>query len=167
MKKGMCTTISFLTAVCLLISPVAAATAPQALDISADGTYYLDDGSYIITETTVLPAADGLSRAVSTVSRSKTSTYYNSDNEPMCALKITGTFSVNNGVSVQCTKATANTYVYNDSWSVTDVTTSRTSAAASTASATAKGNFVKKILFITTNTVPVTVTVTCDKYGNG
>lgn len=128
-----------------------------------EGIYYLEDGSYIVTERLL---SDIQLLSVGTKTYSKVSTYYNSDDVAQCALKVTGTFEVNYGVSVKCTNVSATSYVYVDGWTVEKVTKSSSAGSGATASATASGEFVKKLLFITTSRIPVSVTVTCDKNGN-
>lgn len=128
-----------------------------------EGIYYFEDGSYIVTEQV---AADIQPLSVGTKTYSKVSTYYNSDDVAQCALKVTGTFEVNYGASVKCTNVSATSYVYVDGWTVQKVTKSSSAGSGATASATASGEFVKKLLFITTSRIPVSVTVTCDKNGN-
>lgn len=49
---------------------------------------------------------------------------------------------------------------------VEKVTKSSSTGSGAIASATASGEFVKKLLFIPTSRIPVSVTVTCDKNGN-
>ncbi len=135
----------------------------EAMDI-LDGKITFDDGSYLITET--LDDQTMSVQAVSTKTYSRIMTYYNSSDVAQCALKVTGTFEINYGISVKCTNVTATDYVYDSSWKVEDITTSRTTTAGATASATANGRFVKRLLFIVTNNIPVTITVSCDKNGN-
>ena len=125
-----------------------------------EGVYYLEDGSYFVTEQIDAPQT----RASGTKTYSKVSTYYTKQGEAQCALKVTGTFSYN-GSSVSCTNVTATTYVYDDSWKVENVSKSSTSGWVTTASATASGEFVETFLFITVQRIPVSVTVTCDKNG--
>ncbi|HIW73076.1 MAG TPA: hypothetical protein H9684_02020 [Firmicutes bacterium] len=126
-----------------------------------EGVYYLEDGSYFVTEKIDVPQT----RASGTKTYGKTTTYYNNSNEAKCALEVLGTFTYN-GSSVSCTNVTAKTYVYDTSWSVENVTKSSSSGWVTTASATANADFVNKVLFITVKKIPVSVTVTCDKNGN-
>ena len=129
-----------------------------------DGIYYFEDGSYIFTERFEL---DADTRAVGTKRYSKRSTYYDNNGVAQCALEVLGTFTVNFGTAVKCSEVTAKTYVYKDGWTIEDVSKSCTSTMAPTASATASGNFVYKVLGITLRKFPVSVTVSCDKSGTG
>lgn len=145
---------------CMAVS--AETTSEDVIDLQ-EGIYYFEDGSYIVTERVT---SDIQPLSVGTKTYSNISTYYNNKDVAQCALQVIGTFEVNYGVSVKCTNVTAKTYVYVDGWTVEKVTKSSSSGAGSTAYATASGEFVKKMLFITTKRVPVSVSVTCDKNGN-
>lgn len=163
MKKALSVLLAF-TMVLGLGGMAASAESPSDGVIELhEGIYTFEDGSYIVTER-VSPDAQTLS--VGTKTYSNLSIYYNSDHEAQCALKVTGSFEVDYGVSVRCTNVAATSYVYVDGWSVENVSKSSSTGSGATASATASGEFVKKVLFITTKRVPVSVTVTCDKNGN-
>ena len=114
-----------------------------------------------MTETFV---SDAQTRAVSTKTYSRVTTYYDKNDVAQCALEVVGTFEINYGVSVTCTDVAGKGYIYVDGWSVENV--SKSSSSGSTATATVSGEFVKKVLFITTARIPVTVSINVDKYGN-
>ena len=142
---------------------VSAETASEDVIDLQEGIYYFEDGSYIVTERV---SSDIQPLSVGTKVNANRSTYYNSNDVAQCALEVTGTFEVNYGISVKCTDVSATSYVYVDGWTVEKVTKSSSTGAGPTAYATASGEFVQKVLFITTKRVPVSVTVTCDKNGN-
>lgn len=131
----------------------------------SDNTYieYLEDGSYLVT--TLDPIDEGISAFATTVTRSKTFTHYSSSNEALCALRVTGTFSYN-GSTATCTNVTYAKIVSDDAWSVENVTTSHSTTSATKVSATAKGDFIYRVLGIKIKTVPASVTIDCDKNGN-
>lgn len=145
---------------CITIS--AETTHDKVIELQ-EGIFYFEDGSYIVTERL---SSDIQPLSVGTKTYSNISTYYDSDDVAQCALKVTGTFEVDYGVSVRCTNVSATSYVYVDGWTVEKVTKSSSAGSGATASATASGEFVKKVLFITTSRIPVSVSVTCDKNGN-
>ncbi len=99
-------------------------------------------------------------RATSTKTGKKTYTIYNSDSEAMARFVLTGKYTYN-GSTVSCTSATYSTTIYDDSWEFT-------SASASKSGAVATGKFTAKhyFLFVATQTVSKTITLTCDKNGN-
>ncbi len=120
----------------------------------------LEDGYYIktIVAEEIMTMAP---RATTTKSGSKARVFYNSNDEEVARFTLKGTFSVNTGVSATCTASSYSTSISNNSWSV------------KSASATKSGNhaigdvtFVKKVLFITTDTQEAHVVLTCDKNGN-
>lgn len=100
-------------------------------------------------------------RATTTKSGSKAFVLYNNSDVELARFTVRGTFSVNSGVSATCTASSYTTSISNNAWSV------------ESASATKSGNqaigdvvFIKKVLFITTNTREAHVVLTCDKNGN-
>lgn len=117
---------------------------------------YFDDGSYIITEF----ETSGISTfATSTTSKTKYSSYYNSNGDIEWRVSLTATFTYTGSSSI-CTKATKSYNIYNDNWKVT-------SSSASKSGNKATGNFtVKKyVLGIPVKTVNKTLTITCSKTG--
>ena len=163
MKKILSILFAFSMILGLSSMAVSAETTSDDVVELQEGVYYFEDGSYIVTER-ILSDVQPLS--VGTKTYSNISTFYDNNDVAQCALKVTGTFEVNYGVSVKCTNVSATSYVYVDGWTVEKVTKSSSSGSGSTASATASGEFVKKLLFITTKRIPVSVSVTCDKNGN-
>lgn len=163
MKKILSILLAFSMILGLSCMAVSAETTSDDVVELQEGVYYFEDGSYIVTER-ILSDVQPLS--VGTKTYSNISTFYDNNDVAQCALKVTGTFEVNYGVSVKCTNVSATSYVYVDGWTVEKVTKSSSSGSGSTASATASGEFVKKLLFITTKRIPVSVSVTCDKNGN-
>ncbi len=163
MKKYFCFILVFTIILSLGSINVSAETnSNKAIELQ-ESIQYFEDGSYIVIEKI---ASDVQTRAVGTKTYSNIATYYNSDDVAQCALKVTGTFEVNYGVSVRCTNVTATTYVYVNGWTVENVTKSSSSGSGASAYASASGEFVKKVLFITTSRIPVSVSVTCDKNGD-
>lgn len=112
---------------------------------------YLADGSYFETTLTV---AD--TRTVYTRTGSKSTTYYTSDNVAIWKLSLTGTFSINYGVSATATDAQANVTIYKSgaSMEICDAYTSG-SAAFGYAAVRYKNTYTEK-----------EISLNCDKYGN-
>ncbi len=117
---------------------------------------YLEDGSYIVTEfeQSITPFSSG------TVSKVKTATYYNSDDERQWSVSIKGTFTYT-GSSATCTSASTSYKIYDSAWKVTQATATRSGR-------TATGEFIVKKywLGIITKTIPIKVVATCDNNGN-
>lgn len=169
MKKKLC-----LMAVLLALSvgcafPVSAATVsyPETVASSSNSyedVTYFEDGSYIVT--TMVEEITPISRAITKKALKKTSTSYDSSNKAQCALTVIGSFEINMGVSVKCVGATTEKTVYQNGWSIENVSTRPDNSSTSQASAIASGRFVKREVGITVQNIPVTVKVTCDKNGN-
>jgi hypothetical protein len=160
--------ISLILAISIIFSllSVSSAFASSAnYNTNASDSYieYLDDGSYFVTE--IEQNNSGISLLSSEKVGSKTTTYYSSSGKALCALKITGTFSYD-GSTVSCVGTKSTKYVYDDSWSVENVTTSHGNSSSTKAYATAGGKFVNKLLGITVKSISASVTVYCDKNGN-
>lgn len=117
---------------------------------------YFDDGSYIVTEL----VESGISTlATSTVSKTKSSSYYDSNNKMLWTVRLDATFRYT-GSSATCTSAAASHTIYDSSWKVTSGTASKSGNKAT-------GNFtVKKyVLGIPVKTVNRTLTITCSNTG--
>lgn len=146
-----------LLSVIIMIAVMCPTTAFANDEIVTD-TYveYFDDGSYIVTEI----AENSITTfAAKTVSKSKSSTYYDSDNTKQWAVTLNATFSYT-GSSATCTKSTTSYTIYNSAWKVT-------SAVGSKSGNKATGTFtVKKYaLGIPIKTVNKTLTITCSNTG--
>lgn len=128
-----------------------------ASESNSDAQYieYYEDGSYAIIEI----VDSGIATRATGVTKSKTYTYYNSDNERDWTVTVTGTFNYD-GKTATCTKSVTSSEIYNNSWKVT-------ASNASKSGAKATGTFtVKKYwLGIPTKTENRTVTLTCSKDG--
>lgn len=136
------------------------ATSQDTLTENGSITYFSDGST--LTTSPVMPVEDQVtSRATQTKTVYRTSTYKDSDGNVKWEFKLTATFSYEYGVSATCTKASYSKTINDSSWSFSDG-----SATKSGNVATGKGTFKFKVLFITTQTHNVTVTLTCDKYGN-
>lgn len=137
-------------------------SAAQQADSAETDIVYFEDGSYLVT---TLETDSGISLFSSTQTGIKTATYYNSDNVAACALRVTATFSYD-GTTVSCTSVQDVSYTYVSGWKVENVTTSKSAASTTKASATAKGNAVQRVLGVAVVSKPISVTVYCDKNGN-
>lgn len=128
--------------------------------VISETTDYFEDGSSITT-TITQQINNGISpMATKTVSGSKTRTVKNSDGDVLYKFKINGTFSVNVGVSATCTAVSCSASNLASGWSLDSSTTSKLG---NTAKAT--GIFKYKVLLITTQTVEIPVSLSCDENG--
>ncbi len=123
---------------------------------------YFDDGSFL----TVSPVREiGSSVATyatdKTASGSKDVTFTDANGNLDWTYTLTATFSYVYGVSSTCTSASYTKEIYDNDWSFSDG-----SATKSGNVATGKGKFVCKVLFITFKTYNIDISITCDIYGN-
>lgn len=123
---------------------------------------YLSDGSYIVT--TITSEETTLMRSTSKT-LTKSVRVYNSDKEETCRLTLKSVFSINNGSSVTCTSSSCSTTIYQDGWSIVSTSATRSNKT-SYATATATGTAKKKVLGITTKSIPLSTTITCYKDGS-
>ena len=96
-----------------------------------------------------------------TVSGYKKSTLKNSDGDILWIFTLNGTFKVTTGTSATCTSVTYSTSNIASGWNLDSVSTSKSSN-----KAYADFVFKHKTLFITTQTVERSLTLTCDPNGN-
>lgn len=152
--------IVLLLSFCTFPYGVNAQVAENAEQIISETVEMLEDGYYV--KTIVAEEISTMTtRATTTKSGSKAFVLYNNSDEELARFTVKGTFSVNSGVSATCTASSYTTSISNNAWSV------------KSASATKSGNqaigdvvFIKKVLFVTTNTREAHVVLTCDKNGN-
>ena len=153
MKRIIATILSLI--MILSISIPSKAQVPFTTNSEAE---YLGNGLYgIVTYET----SDDISTyATSTKTTSKKYTIQNADGENLARFTLKATFSYD-GTTSKCTSSSYTTEVFKDSWSFSE-------ASATKSGNTATGSFKAKcvVLFITTQTVEKTITLTCDKNGN-
>ena len=157
--------LSALLVVALMFASVSVA---KASNDTVVGITYYDDDSYVITTINY-----AVTKSSSTVSGSKTSTYYRSDGIKAFSLTVYGTFSydgkeakilkagTDSNISKISTNASYSHYIYQNDWSLKSA-----SATKSGNTATATGTFIRKELGITVDTKTRTVNLSCDRNGN-
>lgn len=116
---------------------------------------YFEDGSYIVTWISF----SQLSTKANSITRQKTSDYYNSSNVLEWSVTLTASFSYT-GTYATCTTASVSHTIYDSAWRVTSETASKSGN-------TATGDFTIKHYFlgIPTKTVNKTLTMTCSPSG--
>ena len=127
----------------------------QSLSQSSVITVYLENGDYIVEETTTIA-----SRALDMTTGTKTSRYYDSNDVEQWRVMLTGTFSYN-GTKATCTTATCDITIINTDW----YTISK--------SANKSGNVARcsvtmglKLLGVTIDQKSISLKLTCDPNGN-
>lgn len=143
--------VSLLLVIVLIVSCCSFAVSAEQIETEPKSTVeYFEDGSYVVT---VLEESNSLARTGK--SGKKTSTYYNSDDEPMYAVTLTGTFSYTYGVSAEATGASTQVITYvSEAKYVSKTATYR--------NATAYGSGTVSYLGYTRVS---SVNITCDIYG--
>ncbi|MBE6810183.1 MAG: hypothetical protein E7521_03890 [Ruminococcaceae bacterium] len=153
--------LSIILTTILLITPFSFTTSAENPEvIISETTKYFEDGSSITT--TITQQTSNIMPLSSTynLTGSKTKTGKDSSGNVLYKFKITGTFLVNEGVSATCTAVSCSASDCNYGWELDSSTTSKSG---NTAHAT--GVFKKKTLFITTQTIELPISLSCDKNG--
>ena len=117
--------------------------------------HVFDDGSQLFEEQPLV-----ITQTRNSLTAQKPYYHCNSSGTVLWTATVTGTFTYNGSTS-SCTNASYSTQVYNSSWSEQSGT-----AYPSGNTAIADVVMMRKLLFIVVETVPVTITLTCDKNGN-
>lgn len=120
---------------------------------------YYKDGSILVTsvyELTV-PARSSLYNKAGR----KTYEYRDVDGNILWTFAVQGEFRIIEGASVSCVSASCSSQVLHENWSCT-----RKSASPSGSQAVANGVFEMTVLGIAISTQEVSVTLSCDHYGN-
>lgn len=152
MKKAI-SLFSTISILLVMLPTVAFANEKNTTDSYID---YFEDGSYIVTE---IETSTISTFSTSSTSKTKTSTYYDDNDNKLWTICLAATFSYT-GSSATCTKATTSYSIYNSYWKVTKGTASRSGR-------TATGDFtVKKyVLGVPVKTINKTLTLTCSNTG--
>lgn len=145
----------FLSVLMLLAFPVAAYADETDDTVVSSTVEYFEDGSYLVTTIEEQPT---LTRA-STKSGSKSSKYYDSDDELQWVVTVKGTFSYT-GSSATCTSASTTYSIYDTSWKVTSATATKSGR-----TATGKFTVKKYVTFIPMITRNATVILSCSNSG--
>ena len=123
---------------------------------------YFKDGSTITVEIVTQENNTIESRAnTNTITTTKNVTYTNNNGEIEWKYVLTGTFSYTPGVSSTCTNATYSEEIYDSSWHFSNGAATRSGN-----TAYGVGTFKHKVLFVTTATYDIDISLTCDTYGN-
>lgn len=153
MKKIISFFITLFSLILLSLTTYAAEPA------TADTIKFFDNGDYLITSIEDEASASDIALLSTTTTKSKTSKYYNSNNELMWYVKVTGTFTYGNGTS-KCTASSVTAQSYVSAWKITSKSASKSGNTA-IGKATAKQYFNSTVV----NTINRTVKLTCSSAG--
>ena len=149
MKRLSCVLLAVFL-LCMMIPTQAVALTNEEVSV-----IYLDDEYYIIETISV-----NRSRALGSVTGTKTHTCYDGDGNADWKAVLTGSFTCS-GTSATCTSSSVSVTIYDSSW----YTISK-SAAKSANVASASVTMGCKILGVAYNKVTTPITLTCDANGN-
>ena len=164
MKKIKPILLSMLMLFTLLAAPYRAEAAVSGDTADNSTITYFDAGSYMITTIGDEPGSKKPSgiqpfAASTTVSKSKTARFYNSENQVMWYVKVTGSFTYT-GSSAKCNSASVTADSLSNSWKVSKLSAAHSGATAY-ASATGKQYFLGTVI----DTISRTVSLTCSPTG--
>ena len=130
----------------------------QSTPITSYEIEYISEDIYI--ETFIIECENNASKSTTTVTRSKVSNVYNSNDEVLTSFVLTGTFIYDHSTS-RCTNVSCTTTIYNDTWKFT-------STSATKSGITANGSYTVKqyLLGYEINSISRTLTISCDAHGN-
>ena len=154
MKRLISIILSILMLVMTLGTYASAISESQETEYTSYTTYF-EDGSYIIT---TIFEKSLITRAASTKSGQKTSTFYNSDNVAQWSATLSGTFTYN-GSSATCTASSITHKIYSSNWKIASANATKSSNKA-TGKVTAK-----RYLIVPVQTVEKAITITCSASG--
>ena len=140
-----------------------AADDAQTANNNYDEIICFNDGSYLLTTVAVENTNDDIALTSTTYTKTgvKTISHYSSNDELLWQYKLTGKFSVKEGISVTCIDSSYSQTIYSSKWHFSDG-----NAYIENNAAHGQGTFKEKILFITTETKVIDATIYCDIYGN-
>lgn len=119
---------------------------------------YFEDGSYITT-TITSDNDSSISLLSTTKTGSKKSVYYNSNDEAMWSIKVTGTFTYGDGLS-KCTSSSVTAESYVSMWKISNKSAAKSGNKA-TGSCTAK----QYLGVLVSKTIDKSITLTCSSTG--
>lgn len=146
-----------IVAITLLIFPanVLAADTEQ----STPSIISLEDGSYFTVVIEDENTSSNITLYSTSVTKSKTYTYYNSKGTKQWYVKVTGTFTYGNGTS-KCNSSSVSAKSYVNAWKITSKSSSKSGKTA-IAKSTAKQYYNGTVI----NTINETVKLTCSSTG--
>ena len=123
---------------------------------------YFDDGSRLVISPVYESKDDSsIKTAANTVTKSREVYCEDSNGNLEWKYTLTATFSYNYGVSSTCTSSSYTQTIYDDKWSFSDGSATRSGN-----TAYGKGHYVKKEWFVVIKNVDIDISLSCDIYGN-
>ena len=163
MKKFLAICLTFVVACsCFAFVSTAETEASSSNEVTVSKTIEQLDGGYIL-ETVVTEETLGKTARANEYVRvgTKTNRLKNTSGEVLWTFTLRGQYDVVEGVSSVCTLASYSHSISDSSWSLDSASTTKSGN-----KAMASATFKKKLLFVTTETKTINLTLTCDKNGN-
>ena len=149
-----------LVALMLVLSSVIPVFAANSVSSTTPNIIYYNDGSY--TTISDVYVTDSIATRTSYLKfGSRKVTHYGSGDEIEWEYVLSATFSYEPGVSSTCIEASYDQTIYDDAW-----TFSNGSATKSGNTAYGAGLYIKKVLFINVLEEEIDIDITCDSNGN-
>lgn len=164
MKKVLLSAFLTIAMLCAIAFPAYAAEPNYEAIQNDDGStvIYYDDGSQVTISPIYVTEVENTARATSqTVNGARDVKFTDSDGNVEWKYTLSATFSYVYGSSVSCTSATYSNNIYDNAWSF-----SNGSATKSGNTAYGKGHYTKKLLFVTIKNIDIDISISCDEYGN-
>ena len=118
---------------------------------------YLEDGGYLV----ISSVSSMASRSTSSISGYKTAKRYDANDELQWTYMLNATFHYTPGVEAACTSTTCSVIINKSSWSCASK-----SSTYSGDTAYGEASMKRKVLFVVVETIPVSISITCDINGN-
>lgn len=158
-KKIFIAVVSIVLLISTLCMTTAQNSSPAKEIIISRSIQAIDENYY--AEILITENLSAITRATTTKTANKHFVLRNSDGDELARFTLTGTFSINQGVSSTCTAASHTTSIADTAWSVKSATSSKSGN-----QAIGDGEFIRKLLFVTVETKSCHLVLTCDKNGN-
>ncbi|MBO5969095.1 MAG: hypothetical protein J6S14_11435 [Clostridia bacterium] len=160
MKKISCILLAFVFVMTLFVAPINAETINEKQSFESTVIEY-EDGSYLTIFVPEFTMVNSMRSTATTILAEQPARFTNSSGEIEWEYTLTATFSYVYGSSATCTNASYDYTIYENSWEFSNGSSSRSGA-----TAYGYGTFKNKFLFVTTKTINVDLSMTCDIYGN-
>ena len=164
MKKAFMSVLLIIAMLCASILPIYASDSGSETILNEDGssiTYY-DDGSYLVISSVSVTESSTVARAsAQNKIGTREAKFVDSDGNVEWKYTLAASFTYTYGSSVSCIWASYDNNIYDDAWTFSNGSSSRSGNIGY-----GKGHYTKKVLFITVKNYDIDLSISCDKYGN-
>ena len=162
MKKRILSFVTLLMMLFSMVIPIGAETNIEVSNVADEvSVVYYDDGSYLTIYPVTVENVSTTRGSIQQLTASKPVTLTDSSGNLEWEYTLNAEFTVVYGSDSYCLNAHYIQNIYQSGWTFSDG-----NAYFSDNVATGLGKYVKKVLFVTTKTYNINITLTCDIYGN-